>query len=265
MVHKTGLARRIAYSIISVVGTSYSRVLMGMIIVDFVMTLLVPSGLVRVVILASISLGLLEAFGVAPKSNIARGLFIILTYTATIFDKMVIAGVTSMLARGIIQDVGNVPVYYGQWFLAFLPCDLITIVVCWRVILWLYPPEVAELPGGRSHFREQLQALGPFSGAELRASIFVGIALGLWLTDFYHHIPSAMIALGVGLMACMPGIGVMSSEDVRKLNVLPIFLVASVLSMAVVLIDTQAVKAINDFFLSWLRPDLSSMSCPRRR
>src|SRR5438093_3524418 len=92
---QTGLARRLAYSVMSVVGVSYARILLGVIIVDFLMTFIVPSGTARVVILASICLGLVEAFGVPPKSNISRGLFIIFTYTATIFDKMLIAGATS--------------------------------------------------------------------------------------------------------------------------------------------------------------------------
>ena len=55
-------------------------------------------------ILGAIAIGVVEAFKVGPKSNIGRGLFIIITYAATIFDKMLIAGAASILARGIIQD-----------------------------------------------------------------------------------------------------------------------------------------------------------------
>src|SRR5213080_5250568 len=92
MATKSGLARRIAFVVIERVGNTYSRILLGLIITDFLLTFLVPSSIARVVIMAAIALGLIEAFGVAPGSNIGRGMFIILTYTATIFDKMVIAG-----------------------------------------------------------------------------------------------------------------------------------------------------------------------------
>src|SRR2546426_9700229 len=88
MAAQTGLARRLAYSVMSLVGVSYARILLGVILVDFLMTFIVPSGTARVVILASICLGIVEAFGVAPKSNISRGLVIIFIYTSTIFDKM---------------------------------------------------------------------------------------------------------------------------------------------------------------------------------
>src|SRR5438094_1772778 len=170
---QTGLARRLAYSVMSLIGASYSRILVGIIIVDFLMTFIVPSATARVVILASICLGIVDAFGVAPKSNIARGLFIIFTYTATIFDKMIIAGATSLVARGLIEEVGGVPVYYSQWFLAYLPCDLITVAACWAVVLWLYPPERKELAEGRSYIQMQLSKLGPITAAEKRAGLLM--------------------------------------------------------------------------------------------
>ena len=255
---QTGLARRLAYSVMSVVGVSYSRILLGVIIVDFLMTFIVPSGTARVVILASICLGIVEAFGVTPKSNISRGLFIIFTYTATIFDKMLIAGATSIVARGLIERDGGVPVYYGQWFLAYLPCDLMTIAACWAAVLWLYPPEKKELAEGRAYLDLQLSKLGPFTDREKRASILMLITLALWLTDFVHHIPAAMIGLGAGLAACLPKVGVMDSEDFKRVDVLPILLVASVLSMAVVLVQTMAIDVVNAAFFSRIEPLLKS-------
>ena len=145
---KSGLAQRIAYTIAARIGNSYSRLLLGFIIVDFVLTFLVPSGIARVTILGAIAIGVVEAFGVGPKSNIGRGLFIIITYAATIFDKMLIAGAASILARGIIQEHGGVQVLYSLWFLAYLPCDLITIVV-------VLAPDPVDVPAREAAHRRQ--------------------------------------------------------------------------------------------------------------
>lgn len=260
MAAQTGLARRLAYSVMSVIGVSYARILLGIIIVDFLMTFIVPSGTARVVILASICVGIVDAFGVAPKSNISRGLFIIFTYSATIFDKMVIAGATSIVARGLIEEAGQVPVYYSQWFLAYLPCDLITIAACWLTVLWLYPPEKDQLADGQSFVKMQLAKLGPFSRRERRAYILMAITVALWLTDFFHHISPAMIGLGAGLAACLPKIGVFDSEDFRRVDPLPIILVGAVLSMAVVLIQTNAIDVLNVIFLVRIQPLLESVN-----
>src|SRR5919108_3313859 len=85
MATKSGLARRLAYVVMRAVGHSYARLLLGLILSDFLLTFIVPSGIARVVIMASVALGLCQAFGAGPSSNLARGMFIILTYTATIF------------------------------------------------------------------------------------------------------------------------------------------------------------------------------------
>lgn len=260
MAAQTGFARRLAYFVMAKVGVSYARILLGIIIVDFLMTLIIPSGLARIVILASICIGIVEAFGVGPKSNISRGLFIIFTYTATIFDKMLIAGAASLVARGLIEREGGVPVYYSQWFFAYLPCDLITIAACWATVLWLYPPEKKELAEGRSYIDLQLAKLGPITDAEKRAAILMFAAIALWMTDFIHHIPPSMIGLGAGLAACIPGIGVLKSEDFRRIDPLPIILVAAVLSMAVVLTSTKAIDVVNAAFFSRIQPLFMSVN-----
>src|SRR5271165_6155888 len=51
MTSKSGLARRLAYSIMLRIGSSYPAILLGLIITDFLLTIIVPSGLARVVIL----------------------------------------------------------------------------------------------------------------------------------------------------------------------------------------------------------------------
>src|SRR5258705_13256686 len=100
MATKPGLARRIAFVVMERVGKTYARILLGLIITDFLLTFLIPSGIARLVVMSAIALGLVEAFGVGPGSNICRAMFLILTYTAGLFAKMIIAGAASITARG---------------------------------------------------------------------------------------------------------------------------------------------------------------------
>src|SRR5439155_3903079 len=112
---RSGVARRLAYFIMLRVGITYPRILLGLILTDFLLTFVVPSGIARVVIMASIALGLAEAFKSGPGSNVSRGMFLILSYTANIFDKMIIAGAGSITARGLIEKVGGVEVLWSYW------------------------------------------------------------------------------------------------------------------------------------------------------
>src|SRR5262245_44935363 len=166
MVAKSGLARRLAFVVMRAVGHSYPRLLMGLIITNLLLTVIVPSGIARVVILAAIAMGLVDAFGLAKGSNVGRGMFVVLVYQATIFDKMVIAGAASVTARGAIETFGGVSVLWSQWALAYLPCDILVTIVAWWLALRLYPPEQAALPGGSAYLERQLTAMGPWSKAE---------------------------------------------------------------------------------------------------
>jgi anion transporter len=254
MATKSGLARRLAYVVMRFVGHSYPRLLLGLILSDFLLTILVPSGIARVVIMAAVALGLIEAFGAGPGSNIGRGMFIILTYTASIFDKMLIAGAASITARGLIEKVGQVPVLWSHWALAYLPCDLITILVAWRLTLWLYPPEQGALPGGAAFLDGELRRMGPWTALEKRSAALMAGAVLLWMTDFIHHIPAPMIGLGVGLLATLPGIGVLGVEDVKRVNVLPVFFVASAIGLGEVLAVTKALGVLTGVMFAWMEP-----------
>src|SRR5512140_40110 len=245
MATKSGLARRLAFGVMRALGHSYPRLLLGLIIANFLLTPIVPSGIARVVIMAAIAMGLIDAFGVGKGSNIARGMFIILVYQATIFDKMVIAGAASITARGAIEKFGHVNVLWSQWALAYLPCDVLVMLIAWRVALWLYPPEIDELPGGAEYIASNSRAIGAWTTLEIRTAVLMAIAIGLWMTDFLHHISPAMVGLGVGLAAILPQVGVLDTEDVRKINYLPIFFVAAAVSLSNVLASPKALALIN--------------------
>src|SRR6266516_2329309 len=230
MATKSGLARRMAYVVMQRVGGTYAGILLGLVITDFVLMFIVPSGIARVVIMAAVVLGFIEAFEVGPGSNIGRAMFLIITYAAGIFDKMIIAGAASITARGFIERVGGVEVLWSRWFIAYLPCSLITIVLAWRLILWLYPPEKRSLPGGAEYAHRELKKMGKWTPLEKKTAVLMGFGIALWLTDFLHHISPSIIGLGVGLAAVLPGIGVLTVEDMKRMNYLPVFFVAAAVS-----------------------------------
>src|SRR5258708_1413760 len=176
MATKSGLARRLAYLVMLRVGNTYSRLLLGIILSDFLLTFLIPSGIARVAIMAAVALGLMEVFGVGPGSNIWRGMFLILTYTAGLFDKMIIAAASSITARRWIEKAGQVEVLYSRWLLAYMPLTLIPILVAGRLTLWLYPPEQPDLPGGTSHLREELQKMGRWTTVEKKSALLMLLA-----------------------------------------------------------------------------------------
>jgi len=257
MATKTGLARRIAFVVMKRVGNTYARILLGLIITDFLLTFIVPTGTGRVVILAAIAIGLIKMFGVAANSNVARGIFLIITYTATIFDKMIIAGAAAITARGAIVEVGRVEVTWSLWFFAFLPAALVTIVLCWLYTQWMYPPEVKSFESKRDEVRAHFRNESRWTPTSIKAAVLLLAGVMIWMTDFIHHTDPALVGLGVALVAFLPQVGVLTPDELKRTNFLPVFFVGSVLSMAAVLQSSGALKLLTDTVFAGLEPLLS--------
>src|ERR1700756_628348 len=259
MASKSGLARRLAYQVMLRVGGGYSRLLLGLILSSLLLTFLVPSGIACVVIMAAVALGLMDVFGLSRGSNVGRGIFVTLTYTAGIFDIMVIAGASSILGRGLIQKTTGIEVYWSEWLLAFLPCVVVTIFVIWRLVLRLFPPEKEALEGGVDFLRESLKTMGAWTPMEKRSLLLMSLAIALWATDVIHHISPAVIGIGVGLLAGVPGLGILELEDLKRLNYLPVFFTATAISMGEVLLRTNALNSMTTVLFAWMRPWVTNM------
>jgi len=259
MATKSGLARRLAYMVMANVGAGYSRLLLGFILSSFLLTFLVPSGIACVIIMAAVAVGVMDVFGLGRGSNVGRGIFVTLTCTAGTFDKMVIAGASSILGRGMIEKITGIQVYWSQWLLAFFPCAVVTIFFTWRLVVWIYPPEKQSLEGGAKFLQELLAKMGPWNRDEKRSLFLMLIGIALWSTDLIHHISPAVIGIGIGLLATVPGVGVLDQEDLKRLNYLPVFFTAAAISMGNVLVQTRALNAMTVIMFDWMRPLITNV------
>jgi anion transporter len=257
MAMKCGLPRRIGNYVVSRIGLTYSRLVLGLITICFLLTFIVPSGAAVLIVMASISIGVIDLFGVQKGSNIGRGIFLVVTYTTTIFNKMVIAGTAAIVARSIIEQTGDVRISWALWFAAFLPCAIVTIFASWRFTLWIFPPETNSLVGREEKLKEHFRTKEPWNPMAVKSALLCGLALALWMTDWLHHVAPSTIAFGVGLFAFLPFVGVLNETDFRQVNLLPFFFVGTALGMGAVLQDTGALSLVTDTFMAGIDPLLT--------
>jgi len=102
--------------------------------------------------------------------------------------------------------------------------------------------------------KAELGRLGPWSSAEKKYALLTGSAVALWMTDFVHHLSPSMAALTVGLVAVTPGVGILNTDDLRKLNLSAIWFTAAALSMSRVLMETKALEVLTGAMMSWMTP-----------
>ena len=146
---------------------------------------------------------------------------------------------------------------WSRWLLAYLPSDIVTILVAWRLTLWLYPPESTSLPGGVAYLKEELRKMGPWTVMEKKSLALLLAAVALWATDFLHHISPSMIGFGLGLLAVMPFVGLLDIEDLKKFNYLQVFFVAAAVGMGKILSATQGLDVLTNFVFARLGPLLN--------
>ena len=251
---RTGLARRIGFLVMSKVGSSPAQLLLGLLALSYLLIFFVPSGLGRIAILAPLAAGVVTAADLDPRSNLARGLFVVLTSMSGLSDVMILSGAATMMTHAILQEHAAMQVLWSQWFVAFLPLGAVLIMISAAVTIWLFPPEIKRLAGGSEYFRTALAQMGPWSRGEKKAVVWFALAVVLWSTDFVHRLNPAVIGLGAGLLLCMPKIGVLDGKAVRQNNFLVIVFSAGALSMGNVLMETNTLPLLTERLIGWVKP-----------
>jgi di/tricarboxylate transporter len=239
-------------------GTSYYRLLFGIVTLSLLAAPLVPSATARIAIIAPLLIGVLSAINSNHQSNIAKGSFLALTMMSMLIDKMILAGATPVLAQGIIKEQAGVQILWGHWFVAFLPATLMTSLAVVFAARWLFPAANTNAAEGRKYLMEERLKLGAMSPQEKRVLIVLCTAIVLWGTDYLHHLEPTVIALGAGLALVLPKIGVLDTRAVKKVNFLVIIFSAGALSMAAVLAEAKSLEALNEFLAAHLAPWLSN-------
>src|SRR4029077_21220070 len=94
---------------------------------------------------------------------------------------------------------------------------------------------------------------------EKSAAVVFGVAFLLGARAFLHHLPPAMIALGVGLFALLPPVGILDEDDMRNVNYMPVFFVAAAISMGNVLEATKGLDVLTTTFFTSIEPFLGNI------
>lgn len=146
----TGLDKRIALVTLARVGTSTRRILLGAIAVTIVLSLVVPSATARSAAVVPIMLGVIAAFGVDKRSNIAAGIMIIVAQATSIWNVGIqTAAAQNLLTVGFMDKMLGERVAWSDWLIAGVPWSLLMSAVLVFVVLRLLPPKAMPSPAAR--------------------------------------------------------------------------------------------------------------------
>ena len=212
---------------------SYFGTVAALVAVGALLGFFIPSAMGRVMLLLPIILALAERLGFAPGSRGRNGL-VLAGAGGTMFPAFAIlpANVPNMGLIGGAESLYGLSFAYGEYFaLNFPVMGLLGVIAMPFLITALFKDTPTD--------RGVADSSEPWTPAERRLLLIVGIALALWATDFAHRVAPAWVALGAGLLCLMPRIGIVPASAItNKINFGPWFFVAGVIGMGAVVKDS---------------------------
>ncbi|AJP57489.1 hypothetical protein UC34_11570 [Pandoraea vervacti] len=239
----TGLDRRIALVTLSKIGTSTRRVMIGAVAVTILLSLVVPSATARSACVVPIMMGVIAAFGVDKRSNIAAGVMIIVAQATSIWNVGIqTAAAQNLLTVGFMDKMLGERITWAEWLVAGAPWAIIMSVVLVVLVLKMMPPEADAIAGGKEAVEAQLREMGPMTSAQKRLlAVSIGLLL-FWATEGKLHRFDTTSVTYVGLVVLMlPRFGVMTWKDVQSRIPWGTVIVFGVgISLGTALLTTQA-------------------------
>lgn len=250
---KTGLDKRIALTVLSKLGTKSNHVVIGVICCGFILSFFVPSTTARVACLVPIVLGMISAFGVPLKSRFAGMLMITVAQVDSVWNVGIkTAAAQNMVAVNFIRTQLGVDISWMDWFIAAAPFAILMSFALYHVMMFLMPPEIKEIPGGKETVKNLLADMGKITTNEIKLLVISICLLILWTTEKKLHVIDTSTTTMVAITLLMlPKIGVMQwNEVVNKINWGTVVLFGVGISLGSALLSTKAATWLANVIVS---------------
>ena len=250
---KTGLDKRIALTVLSKLGTKSNHVVIGVICCGFILSFFVPSTTARVACLVPIVLGMISAFGVPLKSRFAGMLMITVAQVDSVWNVGIkTAAAQNMVAVNFIRTQLGVDISWMDWFIAAAPFAILMSFALYHVMMFLMPPEIKEIPGGKETIKKLLADMGKITTNEIKLLVISICLLILWTTEKKLHVIDTSTTTMVAITLLMlPKIGVMQwNEVVNKINWGTVVLFGVGISLGSALLSTKAATWLANVIVS---------------
>ncbi len=240
---KTGVTRRLAYKMLSVVGERTSMIYLGCFVMTSALTLVMAHTAVAATVypLFCAIYALYQEDGKPTKFG--KGLFIGMAFVAGAGSIITLLGAArGAVALGFFEEITGKSVSFFELTYYMFPVGVVMTLLLWGFIMVWYPPEKKTIPGIRSRAESLYASLGPVNRDEIIAvAIVLGLMVVLSLRSLFPALgfldKSACILLATVLFFLLK---VVSLEDLESVPWNIILLFGGAMSIGYCLWQTEA-------------------------
>lgn len=242
---KTGLTKRIAYKMLSIVGEKTSNIYLGCFVMTAALThLMAHTAVAATMFPLLMTIHALYADGDHP-TRFGKGLFIGMAWVAGAGSIITLLGAArGAVALGFYKDIMHIDISFFTLTAYMLPVGWLMVFLLWLFIMFFFKPEQKSVPGLQERSKTMYHNLGGWSRNEvLGLSIVFLTILVIALKNFIPAF-SGLHKTAVLLLSTIAFfvLNILSVDDLEEIPWNIILLFAGAMSIGFCLWDTGAAK-----------------------
>jgi anion transporter len=253
-VSRSGLIYRLALHMLRILPPSYRGQSLALALTGLLFTPLLPSSNSRAAIGSPLARELSEAMRFPEKGRGSAGLAIssFLGFGQMYF-LFLNGGNICMMAWTLMSDYTSRPITWSSWLWYALPLGLIMFVGSFLAIIIQFPPEPTA-GVSRDLILSQIQILGPMTRNERLTTAVLVVMLGGFVTQPFHGIDPAWLALPGFLL--LIAVGVIDKAGLKELDWGFLLLIGSLISLS----DVTKAAGLTEGLTQWVGPLLQPLA-----
>jgi sodium-dependent dicarboxylate transporter 2/3/5 len=234
-IEKVNLHRRIALTVISLIGTRMRMIVLGFMVATAFLSMWISNTATSVMMLP-IGLAIVAQFRDHPDTpeneheEFGKMLMLAIAYSASLGGMATLIGTPpNLVLAGIVKELYEVEINFLDWMLFAFPLSVLLLFICWVYLTrYALKLEAAHFTGGVEEIKRQRKLLGIMSSNEKRVLIVFVLTAFAWMTRSFLFSPiipaidDTLIALIAGiLLFVIPSSeekgGVLEWDDAKKI------------------------------------------------
>jgi len=171
---KVGLSRRLSYKMLTIVGEKTSMIYLGCFLVTAVLTHFMAHTAVAATMFP-ILMAIYSLYGKGDKpTRFGKGLFIGMAFVAGAGSMITLLGAArGAVAIGFFNDIVERNISFFELSYYMFPIGWIMVFLCWGMMMIMFKPEKAEIPGLRDKAKRLYKEAGPITRDEIFVALVV--------------------------------------------------------------------------------------------